>query len=214
MKKLPVAVAALLALTACVPGGENSPTPTSTPEVTTASPTPTPITPSATPTTSSPSPASSATDVESFPPPPATESADQAAIRTGWSAYWAAMDKFLKDPRLEDVTELTLTTASGSEEFNAALDQVGQFKQRGWKIEGDRVFRDVVVAVPVANVGSPRTSTVTYCHDVTRLRVVELSSDKPADVKPIPTGVETVTMLETADGRWQVSQIRNKAATC
>lgn len=212
MKKLPVAVAALLALTACVPGGENSPTPTPTADVTTASPTPSPTTPSVSPTTASPSP--TPTGVESFPPPPATESTDQAAIRAGWSAYWAAMDKFLKDPRLKDVTELTLTTVSGSEEFNAALDQVGQFKERGWKIEGDRVFRDVVVAVPVANAGSPRTSTVTYCHDVTRLRVVELASGEPANVKPIPTGLETVTMQETADGRWQVSQIRNKSATC
>ena len=156
------------------------------------------------------SPSPSPTAVESFPPAPATESAEQAAIRAAWMEYWRVFERYAQDPKLDDFTELQ--NLVDGEESSVSMQSIRGLREAGRRPEGGFQFRNVVVDSPASAV-SGRTATVEYCLDRSRLSMVDVETGT-ASSDPLPNLSETATLLEGADGVWRVAQIRNDESTC
>lgn len=158
------------------------------------------------------SPSPSPTAVESFPPAPATESAEQAAIRAAWMEYWRIHHKFTSDPSYSDLTETQLITTG--EQQNVILDSIGSLREMELRSLGGLQFRDVVVNPPSATGDAPRTSLVEYCVDRQKLILENYSTGEKLAAPGAPTFLEQTTLEEGLDGRWRVSMIRNQEAAC
>ncbi|MHA6525813.1 hypothetical protein [Tessaracoccus sp. G1721] len=181
-----------------------------TPDVTpTASPT---VSVSPTPAQSpSPTPSPSPTAVESFPPAPATESPDQAAIRAAWMEYWEVRSRFVADPTLTDLSETQRVTTGEAEDL--ILASIRNLRNAGQRSVGGLEFRGVNVGVPREEVGGLAQADVTYCLDRSNVQLLD-SSGAPVAVEGPTTLDETATLERGQDGVWRVALIRNEAAQC
>ena len=198
MRHLLVPLAALALVAGCTPDVAPTGSPSVFPSPTvSASPSPTP----------SPSPSA----VESFPPAPATESPEQAAIRAAWMEYWRVFEGFASDPTLTDFTELQ--NLVDGEEATVALESIRNLRDSGRRTEGGFQFRDVVVSVPAVANGL-ETATVVYCLDRSGLVMVDIDTGTPPDGDPLPNLKETATLVQGTDSTWRISQVRNEATSC
>ncbi|WGT46641.1 hypothetical protein [Tessaracoccus lacteus] len=176
-------------------GASESPEPTA---VTTSSPVASP-----TPTTS-PSP----TVIPTYPSDLPTESAEEAAIIAGWQEYWRVFEKFAADPNgFTDFTETQYVTTD--EESVGILESISSMRERGVRMVGGSVFRDVSIEVLEEGVAE-----VVYCADTTQMDVRYVESDEPYQPDVADSYRETATMREGKDGTWRVAKIRNEAASC
>ncbi|WP_353081786.1 hypothetical protein [Tessaracoccus lapidicaptus] len=197
----PVVLAACV-VGACTPAVEEpttAPPPSPTVSVS-ASPSPTP------------EPSPSPTVAESFPPAPASESADQAAVRAAWMEYWRVYEKFAADPSLPDWSETQRITAG--EEATLIIQSIGALKDRGWRSLGGREFREVGVSLQGTSAEGRAVASVSYCLDSTAVQVVNALTGEPVTVDASPTLKEVATLEEGADGRWRVVEVRNEPAQC
>ena len=158
------------------------------------------------------SPSPSPTAVESFPPAPATESAEQAAIRAAWMEYWRVYEKFAADPSLADWTETQYVTTE--EEATLIIQALGELRDNGWRSLGGRAFRDVVIAEDVPNQQEADTAEVRYCLDRSGVTLVDAETETAVIVDVPPTFLETATLRRGLDGKWRVAMIRNQPAAC
>jgi hypothetical protein len=200
MRHLLVPLAALALVAGCTPDVAPTGSPSVFPSPTVSA------TPSPTPT---PSPSPSA--VESFPPAPATESPDQAAIRAAWMEYWRVYEKFAADPSLTDWTETQYVTTE--EEAALIIQALGELRDNGWKSLGGRVFRDVVVT-EVPNQQEAGTAEISYCLDRSGVSLLDAETGTAVTVDVPPTFLETATLRVGLDGKWRVAMIRNEPAAC
>lgn len=201
MRHLLVPLAALALVAGCTPDVAPTGSPSVFPSPTVSA------TPSPTPT---PSPSPSA--VESFPPAPATESPDQAAIREAWMEYWRIHHKFSADPTLSDLTE-TQNITTGDQQ-NLILDSISQLREAKLRTLGGLQFRSVSVGSPTVDAGTKRTAVITYCVDRSELRLENYDTGETMTAPGAPTFFETTTMQEGLDGRWRVAMILNEEAAC
>lgn len=198
--RIPVMLIAIVSLLAgCAGDGEGgesvSPAPTA---VTTSTPVESP-TPSA-----SPSP----TVMPTYPSDLPTESAEEAAIIAGWQEYWRVFEKFAADPNgFTDFTETQYVTTD--EESVGILESISSMRERGVRMVGGSVFRDVSIEVLEEGVAE-----VVYCADTTQMDVRHVESDEPYQPDVADSYRETATMWEGKDGTWRVAKIRNEAASC
>lgn len=199
MRHFLVPLAALALVAGCTPDGAPTGSPSVFPSPTVAaSPSPTP----------SPSPSA----VESFPPAPATESPEQAAIRAAWMEYWRIHHKFTGDPTLSDLTETQQITAG--EQQNQILDLIGNLRDQRLRVIGGLEFRDIVVGQPAADGQDARTAVVTYCLDRRNLMLENYATGEALKAPGAPTFREETTLTEGLDSRWRVLMIRNEEAAC
>ena len=211
LRTIVVTAAVAAVMVACSPSGSETPNPTPetpppmTTDVITPTRSPTP-TPSSTP---SPSP----TVIQSFPPPPAGETEEQAAIREGWMNYWIVFDRYLKDESATDLSAAKIVTVPGSEESSHMLDIIGAYRDKEVKAVGDRQFRDVKIS-PRTEQDGVFSAVVSYCHDSTELTLVDSISGEPSEIPPIATMTERVNLERGNDGLWRVASLKNETAPC
>lgn len=204
MRRLLVPLACIALLSACSPSDE--PTPSPTPSAVEPSPvqSPTPVS-SPTPT---PTPSPTPTTFPSYPADLPTEDPETAAIIKGWQEYWRVYEKYAADPRGDlDLTETQYVTTG--EESTLILERLAHLKKEGLRSEGGIIFRDVVVSMQG---GTPTTALVTYCADVSQLKVTDLDTNEPFE--RTGTLAEEVLMEQGKDGVWRASRVRNEANTC
>ena len=156
------------------------------------------------------SPSPSPTAVESFPPAPATESAEQAAIRAAWMEYWRVYEKFAADPSLTDLTELQNLT--DGEESSAVMSSIQSLREAGRFTKGGWQFREVVVEHPID--GRGEQAKVSYCLDRSRLVIADIATDLPISGPQPGNLMETATLEQGPDGMWRVALRRNQESTC
>lgn len=228
---LPAAMA--VALTACAGssgegGGASSSVPTTTsasvrpsaPESVSASPS---MSPSLSPDSSldpSPDPSPSASSSlssghESFPPAPAEESEEVAAIREGWEEYEREDDRFRKDSSLSDFSSLVQTTTGVRTE--RAISSIRSWREAGVIRVGDLSFRDLAIEAPRQGASGEWQARLTVCKDFTKQQRVVEATGKEYRVE----GKENVatmrghyTMQRTDDGRWVVADVEGQAEPC
>ncbi|MDO5736304.1 MAG: hypothetical protein Q4P15_07500 [Propionibacteriaceae bacterium] len=152
--------------------------------------------------------------MESFPPPPDDETAEQAAIREGWMNYWKVYDKFTADPFVTDFTETQLVTVSGSDQARVILDVLQRLREGGWKVVGSHIFRDYRVLEGPSDSGDVSTAIVSYCYDGRQKRLVDALTGADVETTAADTYVETAKLEKGLDGIWRVSLIGNEALTC
>ncbi len=216
LRTIVVTAAVAAVMVACSPSGSETPNPTpetppsTTTEVITPKQSSTP-TPSPSPT---PTPSPSPTVIQSFPPPPAGETEEQAAIREGWMAYWKVYDKFTQDPYVTDFTETQLVTVSGSDQARIILDELQDIREHGWRIQGDHVLREYVVSTPPSVQGEIRSVIITYCYDGRNKRLVDAETGVEVQTTAADTYVETAWLEQGADNVWRVALIGNEAKPC
>ncbi len=205
-----VTAAVAAVMVACSPSGSETPNPTpeTPPPMTTDV-----ITPTRSPTPT-PSPSPSPTVIQSFPPPPAGETEEQAAIRDGWMHYWKVYDKFTQNPYVTDFTETQLVTVSGSDQARVILDELQDLREHGWKIEGDHVLRGYVVSTPPSVQGEIRSVIVTYCYDGRNKRLIDAETGVEVPTTAAETYMETAWLEQGADEVWRVALIGNEAKPC
>lgn len=204
--RLSGATAALLLLVACAPANGQSQAPVKSgvddpsPSVTVA------LLPS-------PSPSASATPSApaSFPADLPTGDAESAAIIEGWQAYWRVFEKFAADPSLTDLTETQHVTTG--EEADAILVGLAHGRERNVKSVGTQQFRAVQLS-PTRQTAAGREADISYCADLSAVRLVDAETGAPVERGGSDTFHETATMREGVDGTWRVAQIRNEEATC
>lgn len=200
-------------LVGCTP--EADPTPSPTPTTTSADPTPSPS-----PTTQSPTPESSPTptdpmQVDWFPDEAGEDESDvQAEIRAGWENYERVMDKFVRDPEMNDLTEIQHVTTG--QEATDAVQGVVLTRQNNHKREGYVTFRDAVISEPVTNADGVTTAEVNYCFDPEHLRTVDVTTGEPGEnaIKPEQTMKVMVLMELMPDGTWRAAQSQTELAPC
>ena len=162
---------------------------------------------------SSVSPSPSPTAVESFPPAPASESAEQAAIRAAWMEYWRIHHKFTSDPTLSDLSETQYITTGDQQ--NVILDVIAQLRDQKLRTLGGLQFRSVAVDGPLSGeTGGVRFATVSYCVDRRELRVENYETGESMAAPGAPTFLEKAVMNEGSDGQWRVAMMTNEAAPC
>ena len=198
MRHLLVPLAALALVAGCTPDAA----PTGSPSV---FPSPT-VSASASPT---PSPSPSA--VESFPPAPATESPDQAAIRAAWMEYWDVRSRFVADPTLTDLSETQRVTTGEAEDL--ILNSIRNLRNAGHRSVGGLEFRGISIGVARESDGGLAHADVTYCLDRSKVQLLD-SSGEAVIVEGPTTLKETATLERGLDDVWRVALIRNEAAEC
>ena len=193
----PVVLAACV-VSACTPAVEEPTTaPPSSPTASvSASPSPTP------------EPSPSPTVAESFPPAPASESPEQAAVRAAWMEYWRVRSEFVADPTLTDLTPTQAVTTGEAQDL--ILRTIRTLRESGSRSTGGLVFRNVEVGEPASGATE---ATVSYCLDRGNLSLVD-ADGKPIASEGPTTLTETTTLSLGADGIWRVAQIRNEPAAC
>lgn len=203
--------AVLLALTACTP--ESEPTEPTSPAPTTATTAPNPGPESSSPIPSE-EPTPTPTEVESYPPPSADETDEQAAIREGWENYREVSEKYAKDPSLKDWTETQYVT-TGFEAQNI-IETISRLREANLKLVGDTVYTMVEVGEPETNAEGVTIAIVTSCLDPTASEraVVDIDTGEPADTQLTQSVLETVTMELGADNIWRAADYRNEGETC
>lgn len=207
-----LAVSALL-LAGCTNG--------TTPE--TPSPEPTAVTttsaaPSPTPTnkTPTPEPSPSPTEVDSFPDDTSGDTPEQAEIRAGWENYYRTVDKFLRDPELNDLTETQHVTTG-----QAATDVIrGISTMRGNNLKrtGDIIYRDAVISAAETNADGVTIAVVDYCMDPRNMLLVDIDTGEPGSpdvaLQPEQTLKAKVTMEKMPDGSWRAALSETEPAPC
>lgn len=191
---VPVVLAAFV-VGACTPAVEEpttAPPPSPTVSVS-ASPSPTP------------EPSPSPTVAESFPPAPASESPEQAAVRAAWMEYWETFETYAQRPELTDFTRLQ--NLLEGEEARLSLESIRNLRESGKKAAGGLAFRSVELEVQQSS------ASVAYCLDRSNLALEDLSTGE-VELGSLPNLSETATLSKGDDGKWRVSQIRNVEAEC
>ncbi|WP_147454082.1 hypothetical protein [Tessaracoccus antarcticus] len=206
-----MALASVIIVSACSPTGALTPTsvPETPPRTTSISQSPT-ITETSTPT-ATPTPSPSV--FESFPPPPADETPEQAAIRQGWMNYWVVVDTFSKNPIASDYSKTQEVTVSQSEQSKAILDDIAHLRDNGWKVVGDQVLRQLTIGTPKVS-GSMKTVELTYCYDGTHRKVVSAETGIDAKIDSPDFLKEQALFEEGQDGIWRASSILNRRESC
>ena len=193
-----VCLVLLVGCTPSVPG----PSP-STPSPSAVSPTPS-LSPSLSP---SPSP----TVVESFPPAPGAESGEIADIRAGWEAYESTRDMYFRDLDFDDDFYALAVVTTGSETGYSVAD-IASAREKGIEQRGDAIFRDVVIGVPETGSDGVRSAIVSYCHDPSRLGLVNTSTGE--SVPRSRTLKAQVTMQLMPDGSWRAAGYESEFKPC
>ena len=200
-----VTLAAGALLAGCTTNAQPTQTPIPTAVATTSAP--------ATPTASmgaSPSPS----EVEWFPDTPTTESPVQAEIRSAWEAYETTMDKFARDPELNDLTEIQYVTTG--QEATDAVQVIVRLRENNLMRKGNVTFRDAVIAEPVTNTDGVTTSEVNYCFDPAHLQTLDIDTGQPGEnaIRPDQTMKVTVVMEQMPDGSWRAALSETELALC
>ena len=198
-----IALAVTLALcAACAP--QTDPQPSSSPAA-------------ATPT--SPSPSSPATPApsthETFPPTPAHESPDQAALRAAWTNYWTLYYKFAANPNLiDDPTHADqLYTVATGQGYQFLRDEIRRLQERKLTATGD-LLTDLVINEPTSSPDG-RTATLTFCWDLRNQTLLDQDGQPYSPSNLPPVLLQEWTMLEGADNAWRLFNLTSKeAATC
>ncbi|AQX16426.1 hypothetical protein BKM78_11305 [Tessaracoccus sp. T2.5-30] len=159
-----------------------------------------------------PEPSPSPTVAESFPPAPASESPEQAAVRAAWMEYWRVYQKFAQDPSVTDWSETQLVTTG--EESGAIISAIGDLKDRGWRSLGGLEFRDIQVVLTPGDAEGPNRAEVTYCLDRSDVSIVDAESGVAVAVGGSATLRESAELEHGADGIWRVSKVRNEPQAC
>lgn len=208
-----LAIAATVTIGALLIGCTPEADPTPSPTTTSAAPSPSPS-----PTTQSPTPEPSptSTEVDSFPDDTSGDTPEQAQIRAGWENYIRTVDKFLRDPSLNDLTETQHVTTG-----QAATDVIqGITTMRGNNLKrtGDIIYRDAVISEPTTNADGVTIATVTHCLDPRHMLLVDIDTGKPGSpdvaLQPDQTLKSEVTMERMPDGTWRAALSRTEPATC
>lgn len=196
----PAAVALLLAVGCTPDDGEPTPLPPSpTVSVASSAPSPTPM------------PSTSPTVAESFPPAPATESAEQAAVRAAWMEYWRVYEKYAADPSLADLSETQQVTTGEAQ--NVILEAIGTLRDEDRAFLGGWNFRDVVITQPTESPTGDRAARLNYCVDRSAM-VFEDTTSGARSERSMPNLKETSVLVQGPDGRWRLAQRRNEAQDC
>ena len=199
MRHLLVPLAALALVAGCTPDVAPTGSPSVFPSPTVAaSPSPTP----------SPSPSA----VESFPPAPATESPDQAAIRAAWMEYWEVFSRFAEDPELGDLSDTQRVTTGEAQD--TILGTIRGLREANIQTLGGFVFRDVEVTLASAAADGAMIATVSYCLDRSEVRNVDSATGQPLEVEGPLSWREVMTLSKGLDEKWRAAQIRSSEGTC
>ena len=204
-----LAIAALTAgilLAGCTPDTQPTQTPSTSPSSVTSSAAPTP--------SPSPTASPSQTVIESFPDTPTSESPVQAEIRSAWEAYETTMDKFARDPALNDLTEIQYVTTG--QEATDAVQGVVRLRQNNLMRKGTVVFRDAVISEPTTNTDGVTTSEINYCFDPANLQTVDVDTGQPGEnvIQPDQTMKIKVIMEQMPDGSWRAALSETELAKC
>ena len=160
----------------------------------------------------SPSPSPSPTAVESFPPAPGSESGEIADIRAGWEAYESTRDMYYRDPDLKDWDALVAVTVG--DEISRAMEAIATAREMNLKQRGDAIFRDVEISKPKTDADGTRSAVVSYCHDPTRLDLIDTSTDDSVIRTLEDTVVARATMWLLPDGSWRAARLESKFEPC
>lgn len=211
--RLTIAVATLTIgtfLAGCTPETAPEPSPTPTPVITTEAPAPSP-----TPTTPSAEPTPTPTAIESFPDDVTGDSPGQAAVREGWQKYESTVDRFTRDPELNDLTEIQYVTTG--QESTDAVQSITRLRQNNLMRKGDPVFRDVEIAEPAANADGVMVSEVSYCFDPKYVQTVDIDTGEQGGenaLQPDQTLKMKVLMEQLPDGSWRAALASADLASC
>ncbi len=133
-------------------------------------------------------------------------------VRAGWEAYESARDMYYRDPELTDWGALEAVTFGG--ETSRAIGAIATARDMNLKQRGDSIFRDVVVGEPKTDSSGVRSSVVSYCHDPTRLDLVDTSTGEPVERTLADTVVASATMQLVPDGSWRVAKLESRFELC
>lgn len=213
--RLTTTVASLAVSALLLAGCTNGTTPeTPSPEptaVTTTSAAPSPIPTTETPT---PEPSPTPTEADWFPDQPTDETDVQTDVREGWEAYERVMDKYVRDPELNDLTEINHVTTG--QESTDAVQLVVRIRQNNLKREGHVVFRNAVISEPTTNADGVTTAEVNYCFDPKDLRTVDATTGEPGEsvIQPDQTMKIKVLMEKMPDGTWRAALSQTELTPC
>lgn len=209
-----LAIAATLTIGAllagCTPEPAPEPSPTPTQVTTTETPTPSP-----TPTTPSPEPTPTPTAIESFPDDTTGDSPAQAEVRAGWQKFESTIDKYARDPELNDLTEIQHVTTG--QEATDSVTGIVRLRENNLKREGDLIMRDTQISEPAANADGVMTSEVSYCFDPTHLRTVDVATGEQGGenaIRPDQTMKVKVLMEQLPDGSWRAALTETELTPC
>ena len=164
-----------------------------------------------------PSPSPSPTPIEGvvFPPAPKNEPDEQRAIREGWEAYETQLDRYMRDSKLKDLTELAVTTTGSETQF--VIESIGSARDDGIIRVGEVPFRDLHIDPPHKNADGVEITNLQVCKVFTKQREVLESTGKTF----VEEGVELAktmhinyVMQRQSDGRWVVASGEGKGNQC
>ena len=158
------------------------------------------------------SPSPSPTAVESFPPAPASESPEQAAIRAAWMEYWSVFGKFAGDPTLTDLTDTQRITTGEAQ--NSIIDTIRSLREANIRFLGGLAFSAIEIQEPTQRPDGLRESVVTYCLDRSAVKNVDATTGTAIENTGPLTWQETVSMVEGLDSTWRVAAIRGGEDPC
>lgn len=204
-----LAIAALTAgilLAGCTPDTQPTQTPSTSPSTVTSSAAPTP--------SPSPTASPSQTVIESFPDTPTDESPVQAEIRAAWESYQRTLDKFARDPELNDLTETQYVTTG--QEATDAVQGIVRLRQNNLMRKGTVIFRDAVISEPTTNTDGVTTAEINYCFDPAHLQTVDIDTGQPGEnvIQPDQTMKVKIIMEQMPDGSWRAALSETKLAKC
>lgn len=127
--------------------------------------------------------------------------------------YYTVLDEFLKDPSLGDLTEMSLATVEGSAESTAALEIISAYREEGWRLTGDREFKNVKIS-PVRILEGTNSAEVQYCQIGRGLLIVDSRTGDSVGVQAAESVVETVRLEVEVDGVWRVASVQNQVTRC
>ena len=164
-----------------------------------------------------PSPSPSPTPIEGvvFPPAPKNEPDEQRAIREGWEAYETQFDRYMRDSKLKDLTELAVTTTGTETRY--VIDSIADMRDTGIIRVGEVSFRDLQIDQPQKNAEGVEVTHVQVCKVFTGQRQVLEATGKPFvrdDEKLAKTMHISYVMQRQSDGRWVVASGEGKGNQC
>ncbi len=222
MTRRPLAFAALLALAAtaaCSPAEEPTEQPSGRPTagippVATKAKTTATASPAADPFPS-PSPLPSPIEGVVFPPAPKQETDEQRAIREGWEAYETQLDRYMRDSKLKDLSELVVTTTGAETQF--VIESIASARDDGIVRVGEVPFRDLQIDPSHKNADGVEITNLQVCKVFTKQREVLESTGKTF----VEEGVElaktmhiSYVMQRKSDGRWVVANAEGTSNQC
>ncbi len=222
MKRRPLAFATLLAFAAtaaCSPAEEPTQPPSGNPTAgippaTTKAKTTATASPAADPFPS-PSPSPSPIEGVVFPPAPKDETAEQRAIREGWEAYETQFDRYMRDSKLTDLTDLRMTTTGSETKY--VIDSIADMRDTGIIRVGEVPFRDLQIDQPQKNAEGVEVAHVQVCKVFTEQHQVVEATGKPFvrdDEELAKTMHISYVMQRHKGGRWVVAGGQGRGNQC